>query len=184
MIRRVYDCEKVRFISPDIFQSKLFYAFGSAGEIGMIGGLLWFDMIGVIADDQGRMEDSPVGILLGHHRAQSLMFGGPFAVAESVTPQIIEKSLRIMARNGSILRYRTRSGERLIQLVNWWRYQNKAQHMGPSRYPPPPKWRDRCNYAGPGRRMIRVNWDREGGFSTKRITRPTKLYTRDDVVRD
>lgn len=129
---------------------------------------LWSGMIIVLADDQGRFLDSPA-------RIKATIF--PYD--EDVSVSEIDTDLKMLAKHHKIFRYEAGnngSGRKIIQIVNWWRYQNKAQWAGRSNFPPPPKWVDRIRTNLEGGVYTEINWKTDGGFM-KRIPRHKPLET-------
>jgi len=128
-----------------------------SGQLQLEFQLLWIGLLMIIADDQGRMLDNAAEI-----RAQI------FPHQPQITDEIIEAGLTLYSEKHKIHRYSVGSngsGRRLIQIINWWRYQKHSTHMGRSQYPPPPKWVDRvCTHDPGSKETVKVNWDKEGGF--------------------
>jgi hypothetical protein len=110
---------------------------------------LWHGLIAV-ADDQGRL------------------FGLPANVRSEIWPlddiplAEVEEDLKRLSELEMILIYEA-DGKPIIQIVKWWKYQQK-QWAGPSDYPSPPKWADRTRYHGAEHKIIQENWDLPGGF--------------------
>jgi hypothetical protein len=131
------------------------------GRLSMDERLLWLGLILACADDQGRLIDNAI-----------LIRNAIFAF-DDMAPAHVDEMLDKFSHASKILRYvagTNGTGKKLIQIVNWWRYQKSASWMMPSIYPAPELWIDRCRYHGQGRKIIEVNWYMEGGFSTdKRI---------------
>lgn len=125
--------------------------------------LLWIGLILAMADDQGRMEDKPIMMKLA-----------VFPFDTKVTVNDIEADLKLLAKKNRIIRY-TKDGRRLVQIVNWWKYQRNAQWASRSLYPPPAKWTDRirCHERGHGTAVVIANWDHIGGLNSKKL--PSRL---------
>lgn len=148
----------MRTLDPKIFMDEFI------GSQSMRLRLLWLGLIISLADDQGRMADNPTTI-------RALIF--PYDVR--ITMKDIEVDLRILNKAHKIIRYRAGTngdGKQLIQIVQWWRYQNKAQWASRSAHPAPAKWIDRirCHEQGHGQDVVTSNWDQPGGFM-KRLPR-------------
>lgn len=119
--------------------------------------LLWIGLILAMADDQGRIEERPIMMKLE-------IF--PFDTKVSVKD--IEDDLKLMNKKNKIIRY-VADGKRLIQIINWWKYQAGAQWASRSLYKSPPKWTDRirCHEKGHGQNIVTENWGRSGGYNSK-----------------
>ena len=121
-------------------------------ELSLIGQVL-FDRMPAHADHQGR---SP---------------GDPRKVKAIVIP-LIETSLKEVAEQlqkmhdlGLIIRYEV-GGERFIQLVSWWKFQDR-RFAHPSKYPAPEGWKDRLRFHHPvTHKLIEINW--EGRYAEPR----------------
>lgn len=134
-----------RMISSDIFEDEFFIS------LDCIGRLLWFGMIARCADDQGRLQDNATLI-------KSQVFP-----ADDLDPSDIEAALVDYAKEGKIYRYKD-GNKRLIQILNWWKYQTPSW-AGKSKYNPPQGWIDREKYHGAnGTGIITNNWAMKGGF--------------------
>jgi hypothetical protein len=163
----------MRNISGNTFADEFF------GSLSKVHRLLWLGLLLNIADDQGRMIDN-VALM------RSLLF--PYDI--DVTVKDIEKGLSIFESKHKIVRYvvgTNGSGKRLIQIINWWRYQRSAQWAGRSQHQAPPKWMDRIRAHETGGGIALVNWEKEGGYAvaTKPLrsakVEPAKpLQTRED----
>jgi hypothetical protein len=116
-----------------------------------------------VADDQGRL------------------FGLPANVRSEIWPlddiplAEVEEDLNKLAELEMILLYEA-NGKEIIQIINWWRYQQK-QWAGPSDYPPPPNWVDRTRYHGAEHKIIQENWDQPGGFIEEENQQPDSSET-------
>jgi len=117
---------------------------------------LWHGIIAV-ADDQGRM------------------LGNPAAVRSEVWPMDdisldeVERCINALQQQRLILVYYLENyleNKVIIQVVNWWKYQNKQWAMS-SDYPAPKGWTDRVRHHGPKHKIITENWDQPGGFRDK-----------------
>ena len=71
----------------------------------------------------------------------------------------IEKALAEFEKLEKLLAYEA-DGQRLLQIVNWWKYQKSSAWMKSSKLTPPPGWVDRFRYNGPGKEIIKSDtWD-------------------------
>jgi hypothetical protein len=127
--------------------------------------LLWIGLLTCMADDQGRMLDNT-----------ALIKANVFPYDPEVSMEIIDAGLEFFASKYKLTRYvagTNGSGRRLIQIINWWRYQKSTHWAARSTYPAPPKWVDRIrtHEAGSGQTPVKQNWDKEGGYvlSMKRL---------------
>lgn len=109
---------------------------------------LWQGLI-AIADDQGRLPGTPAYI-------RSIVW--PY---DDISLAEVSSDLGNLAEIGNVEIYET-GGCVYIQIVNWWKYQ-QSQWAGPSDYPAPAGWVDRCRYHGKGNQIIALNWDNPGG---------------------
>ena len=156
----------MRNISGNTFADEFF------GGLSHIHRLLWLGLLLNVADDQGRMIDN-VALM------RSLIF--PYDM--TVTVKDIEKGLTIFAAKHKITRYvvgTNGSGKRLIQVVNWWKFQRSAQWAGRSLFPAPPKWLDRIRAHETGGGITLMNWDQAGGYepATKQVRRKSEPATK------
>lgn len=132
-----------RMIASDIFDDEFFAALDHFER------LIWIGLFAVVADDQGRMLDSP-----------ALIRSKVFPYDEQVTVEQVEAALVKM--NGQLTRYEA-DGKKLIQMVNWWKYQAPSWAT-PSKYPAPPLWTDRIKCHAAGNKIITKDWDKAGGY--------------------
>lgn len=146
----------MRNLSPDIFKDEFF-----ASQSHRLR-LLWIGLIVAMADDQGRLEERPLYIKLAI-----------FPFDSKITIKDIETDLKVLAKHKKIVRY-TADGKRLIQIVNWWKYQAGAQWASRSLFKAPPRWTDRirAHERGHGQSIVTENWDRSGGFNSKPLPKP------------
>jgi hypothetical protein len=128
--------------------------------------LLWIGMVDLLADDQGRMLDEAAVIKI------SL-----FPYDLKVTALDIESYLKLLSKHKKILRFQSKDGRSIIQIINWWRYQSSAQWSGRSLYQAPPKWTDRIksHERGHGSSVIMEHWNETGGFNSKPTTLGDKV---------
>jgi hypothetical protein len=110
---------------------------------------LWHGLI-TVADDQGRV----LG-LAANVRSEVWPF-------DDVTLEDVAKDLQALSDQGMIVIYQVKN-KPVIQLVNWWVYQQK-QWAVRSDWPGPEGWVDRARYHGKGHVVITENWDQAGGF--------------------
>lgn len=146
-----------RMIASDIFEDEFYIG------LDLFERNLWIGLIAKCADDQGRIQDNAILI-------KSQVFP-----ADDFTSAMVESALICYSDSGRILRY-TAGGKRMIQILNWWKYQT-PQWAGKSRYPAPPGWTDREKYHAPGNKIENHNWNHPGGFTvtkplSKQVTNP------------
>lgn len=163
----------MRHIASEIFADEFF------GTLAMEYRVLWVGLIASCADDQGRFMDNAALI-------RSIVF--PYD--EKITMKTIENGLAIFAKGHKIIRYvvgTNGSGKRLIQIINWWKYQHSTQWARQSLYTAPPKWNDRVRIHRPGNGNIpyTLNWDGVGGYAqpTKVLSTPKRPAYQDDRPR-
>lgn len=114
--------------------------------------LLWIGMIVTCADDQGRIQD------------RAGFIGGDVFPGESVSTEKVEASLTSFEKEGKIFRYQD-GKTKLIQIVNWWEYQQPSWAM-PSKYPAPNGWTDRIKmHVKDSKDVTVIHWKEDGGFS-------------------
>lgn len=112
-----------------------------------------FFFIGLIsnADDQGRLRAHPAIL-----RAEIYPF-------EDIDFAEIDRQIEVLCAIDCIHCYEA-DGKKLIQIVNWWKYQT-PQWAYPSKLPPPDGWQDRLRYRE-NNKVKTANWnDSGGGFS-------------------
>jgi len=119
-------------------------------QLDLFGRFLWIGLIVAVADDQGRFLDNPAII-----RARVFPF-------DDVNDAQVEAVMIQLATSEKIICY-TAGGKSLVQIKNWWIYQQPSW-ASPSRYPAPPNWIDRMRYHSQGNKIITQNWDCSGGF--------------------
>jgi len=141
------------------------------GALSLAHRLLWIGIITAVADDQGRMEDNVAVI-----RSSIFPYDSEIDIKE------VEQGLKLFAKRHRIDRYvagTNGSGRRLMQIVNWWKYQRKAQWANRSIYPPPRLWVDRIRTHDKGSQdIVTVNWEHLGGYvaTTKEYRSVTTGY--------
>lgn len=111
--------------------------------------LLWIGLIVAAADDQGRLIDNP-----------AIMKARIFPFDNEISDDQINNSLIKIGK--SILRYSS-GGKKLIQIVNWWKYQTPSW-AAESKYPAPEGWTDKVKVHIAGNKIRTFNWDKDGGF--------------------
>lgn len=139
----------MRNIDPDIFMDEII----ARDHLTLI---TWIGLITTIADDQGRMSDNPALI-------RAKMF--PYDV--KVTVKHIDDVLTYLDKKHRIMRYyagTNGSGRKLIQILNWWKYQKKSAWASASQYPAPAKWIDRIRMHVQGNKIEEINWTQTGGY--------------------
>ncbi len=121
---------------------------------------LWLGLVNTLADDQGRLEDNVASIT-------RRIF--PYDIW--LSPDVVERGLWFLAKHNKVIRYSAADGRgvkrRLIQIVNWWRYQSSATQMHRSAYPAPRGWVDRWHVKrGNTFNFDDRNWHLIGGLRT------------------
>ncbi len=147
-----------RMITSDIFSDDVFMFLDDSTR------LLWFGLITVCADDQGRFQNNDFLI-------KSQVFP-----ADKKTPAKIAKSLQILEQKGLIYCYE-KEGKSLAQIVNWWKHQAPSW-AAPSLHHAPDGWIDREKYNTKGNKTITTNWDKAGGFEDVGTTVGTTVGTK------
>jgi len=121
-----------RTLYPDICTSK------SLASCSLKAQLL-FDRLIVQVDDQGRMLGDP-----GVVKAKCV------PLLKGVGAKSVARALRELAAVDCIILYQVDQRE-LLQLANWWNYQNGLRRAYASRWPAPPDWLDGAyGYIGDG----------------------------------
>jgi hypothetical protein len=92
---------------------------------------LLFDRLIVQADDQGRLQGDPRQV-----QAKCMPL-----VAEA-TPEAVSGWIDQLSEHRMVIRYRSDDRD-LLQLVNWWTFQDAMRRARPSRWPAPADWTDR-----------------------------------------
>jgi hypothetical protein len=113
-----------RAIHPELCDSP------SLGRCGILANALFPRLI-AMADDQGRLAGE----------AHDLLVQCMPKLLRVVTVDAVAEALDELEAVNMIRRYTVR-GEALVQLEQWWRWQQGARRAYPSRWPAPPKWRD------------------------------------------
>ena len=100
--------------------------------------------------------------LITHCDAQGRMLGDPRIIKQIVIPFIkeIEDSdipgmLNSMGKAKLIIQYQDKKGRSLIQVADWWDYQDKLMYRGESRYDPPQGWENRLTERGGNGRFVK-----------------------------
>jgi len=153
-----------RMITSDIFSDDVFMFLDDLTR------LLWFGLITVCADDQGRFQNNDFLI-------KSQVFP-----ADKKTPAKIAKSLQILEQKGLIYCYE-KEGKSLAQIVNWWKHQAPSW-AAPSLHHAPDGWIDRVKVNTKGNNILTENWSELGGFAEVPTQVPTSVGTEvpDQVV--
>ena len=146
-----------RMIAGDFFEDEF------VGQLDHFERLLWIGLIVAVADDQGRLFDSPALI-----RAKVFLF-------DNITDDQVEEALNKLWRANKIIRYE-KGGKKLIQIMKWWIYQTPSWASA-SKYPAPDNWVDREKYHAPGNKVVTNNWDKDGGLHSP-------LYSAEDSAID
>lgn len=157
----------MRHIASEMFSDEFF------GSLPMVTRMLWIGLIAAVADDQGRLIDNA-----------ALLRSRVFPYDTKVTNKDVEAALTQLAKGHKIDRYthgNNGSGKRLIQIVNWWKYQ-RPQWAAESNHPAPPKWVDRIRIHKPGLGNVpyEQHWKDEGGYIRPMkdvATRQARRYT-------
>lgn len=134
-----------RMIYSDLFEDDFL------SGLDLFGRYLWIGLIGAVMDDQGRSIDNAAII-----RARVFPY-------DQVDDAQVEAVISTLASAGKVLRY-TVNGKKLIQIVNWWRFQQPSW-AAESKFPAPDGWTDRVKVHVKGNKILTVNWDQEGGFT-------------------
>ena len=119
-----------RYIDPDIRRSE------SISKLTYRQRDLWIGLI-LTADDQGRRE------------ADLFLVRSDVWPREDISLDEIKSDVDVLAEMDFILIYKIGNKE-YIQIINWSKYQARAEWLGPSKFPPPSGWEDRYRYHGKG----------------------------------
>lgn len=152
-----------RYIDPAIRRSK------SISKLTYRQRDLWIGLI-LTADDQGRRESD-----------EALVRSDVFPY-EDLKLSEIEMDLKELVKAGFILLYKS-GDKRLLQIINWHKYQKQAEWLGLSAFPAPPGWQDRYRYHGKGNTVITSdNWAtyKQGSYLPTQL--PTPLPANDGDV--
>ena len=127
-------------------ESRLIYNSISTSErvasLGIKGALLFTWLI-THCDCQGRMPGKPKVI-----KQQVVPF------IEDITAPDIQEALSLMHNQKLIIRYVDRKERPLIQIVDWWDWQN-LKYKSPSHYDPPEGWEDRVTQRDDDGRFVK-----------------------------
>ncbi len=129
----------MRTIERTIFQDSF------VGSLNYQHRILWIGIILSAADDQGRFEDRP-GLLRGD-----------IFPDDDISLSDITSGIDAFERAGKVMRY-TSADKKLVQILNWWRYQGGSAWMSASKFPAPDGWIDHERYHGRGSKLITNNW--------------------------
>jgi len=125
-------------------------------EQAVTGRLLWIGIITHAADDQGRFLDN-----------SALVRSDVFPM-DPIAADEIELWLTKFVGDKKLIRYES-GGKKLLQVANWWKYQDGAQWMGKSKYMAPDGWTDFWRFHAKGdRNKIEVSpsWAKRSEVST------------------
>lgn len=100
-------------------------------ELGVKGMLLYILLI-AHADGQGRLS--------GSSKAIKAMVA---PMLDELTEDDVEQALEAMGDKALICQYEDSNGRSLIQIYDWWLWQDKLRIKTASKYEPPPGWQDR-----------------------------------------
>jgi hypothetical protein len=116
-------------------ESRLIYNTISTSEriasLGVKGALLYTWLI-PHCDSQGRMQGKPKTIRIT-----------VCPLIEGITTEDIAEALGLMEEQDLIIKYKDEKGRELVQVSDWWEWQTGLQYKSPSRYQPPPNWKDK-----------------------------------------
>ena len=116
-------------------ESRLIYSSISTSErvssLGVKGALLYTWLI-THCDTQGRMP--------GKSKVVKQLVA-PFI--DEVTPEDVDMALEQMQKLKLIKRYEDDTGRPLLQVLDWWQWQNGLRYWSPSHYQAPQGWEDR-----------------------------------------
>jgi len=82
-------------------------------------------------------------------------------IVDEIVMEDVDGLLSELEEHRMVIRY-SGDGHALGQVINWWVW-NSPPWRKPSKYPPPDGWIDRIRIKK-GKKIIMVNWDKEGGF--------------------
>lgn len=131
-----------RMIDPSFWQSY------TIAELTIPQRLLFIGLFSN-ADDQGRLKDNLLAL-------KNMIL--PFDKFDRAAWSDFSKDLHAITELDYVLSYRI-DGYYYLQLLNWWKYQ-WHKHARPSKFPPPPGWKDKLHYHIGGGRWVSENWDR------------------------
>jgi len=106
------------------------------------GKLIWIGIISKVADDQGRFRNNA-------DLVKSLLF--PMTKTPDVNQ--VDLWLAMFITDGRLIAYEI-GGKKLLQIANWWKYQDASQWMGQSEFPAPEGWQDWYRYQSKGRTIV------------------------------
>ena len=136
-------------------KARLLYSTISASErvsgLGAKGALVYTWLL-AHCDDQGRFSGTP-------RKVKALVL----PLVDEVSVDEIDTALDAMEQADLIIRYCSGVHHDLIQVTDWWEYNQGLRVVAPSRYPPPPGWQDRV-----------TDRDKMGRFSGSRPQRPKR----------
>jgi hypothetical protein len=123
------------------------------GNLNHVQRLMWIGLVTSCADDQGRLANNP-----------RLIVADLFPFDEQVNDELVRTIIENFIAAGKVYAYQVDS-KKLLQIVNWWKYQSSAAWMACSKLPAPENWIDRFRYHGAQKKIIESNWDKSGGFT-------------------
>ncbi|MGD0879144.1 MAG: hypothetical protein ABSA01_13500 [Anaerolineales bacterium] len=138
-------------------------------DLSFVERLLWIGLINSLADDQGRLQNSP------------RIIKAEIFPCDEIPVSQIEEALHKFSDRKKILFYSV-NNKPLIQIINWWKYQASASWMAKSNYSPPDGWQDyyRTHVQGGGIETS-PNWEsKQAGFLPSNYIAPHyPLHRRD-----
>ena len=133
-------------------KARLIYSSISTSErvsdLGIKGALIYTWLL-AHCDDQGRFSG-------GARRIKTLVV----PLLDRVTVRDIEGALEEMEESKLIVRYSTRLYKNLIQVTDWWSFNQGLRVRERSRYPAPRGWRDRITGRDEYGRFKKEHWRR------------------------
>jgi hypothetical protein len=133
-------------------KARLIYSSISASErvagLGAKGALVYTWLL-AHCDDQGRFAG-------GARRVKTLVV----PLIDRVTVRDIQLALEAMEKEGLITRYSARPYKELIQVKDWWSFNQGLRVRERSRYPAPRGWRDRVTERDEYGRFRKERWAR------------------------
>jgi hypothetical protein len=133
-------------------KARLIYSSISASErvagLGAKGALVYTWLL-AHCDDQGRFAG-------GARRVKTLVV----PLIDRVTVRDIQLALEAMEKAGLITRYSARPYKELIQVKDWWSFNQGLRVRDRSKYPAPRGWRDRVTERDEQGRFRKQHWVR------------------------
>jgi hypothetical protein len=150
-----------RTIEPSIYRDEFFTS------LNLIERHVWLGILIVSADDQGRLPDKETFI-------RSDIFPD-----DDISLTQLREALDKFISQGKLHAY-SRDGKKLLQVVNWWKYQSSASWMGASSLPSPENWIDRVRCHTKGNEIKTINWNHPGGFNGHHPTELPSMLPSDE----